>query len=484
VTVNTLPDDIFLEIFAFYLSSYYNSFNRRGYYWLPPEHTIAWQRLVHVCQRWRDIIYGSPRYLDLHLHCSFETPFRKSYGRWPEFPLTLDYDILNDYGPNADDVVAALEHPDRVHRAILRVCSDSGVVGDMLEVMQAPFPALTHLDFTGPEPRDEVYDDFLLPDDFLGGSAPRLQHLRFDEISFPTLPKLLLSARSLVFLELGRTNPPTRLGYISPEAMVGGLAGLTKLRTLRITTEFPENPPCSDEQLERRSPDLPIHALLPALNNLKFRGSSWYLEGLVAQIDAPHVKVIQIEYISPEIEAGQLSQFIGRTTTFKFAQFRRAHLSPYFPGKEVCLELDRPQGECHQLLFLLTVSPSDIESDHLVSCMTSVLRQLVALLSDVGQLAVKDREQEEESYLGNTQWLPLLHLFPAVEALQVTGWLAGYIADELQDVAEERVTEVLPALHSLWLGGGDELAGSRFLSLRQLSGRPVTVRDMQDEFDF
>ena len=129
MTVNTLPDDIFLEIFAFYLSYYYSPFNRHNY-WHPLEHTTAWQRLVHVCQRWRDIIYGSPRYLDLHLHCSQETPFRKNLNRWPEFPLTLEYVI--DPNDDDDDVVAALKHPDRVHRAILIAGYDSSVVGDML----------------------------------------------------------------------------------------------------------------------------------------------------------------------------------------------------------------------------------------------------------------------------------------------------------------------------------------------------------------
>lgn len=66
----------------------------------------------------------------------------------------------------------------------------------------------------------------------------------------------------------------------------------------------------------------------------------------------------------------------------------------------------------------------------------------------------------------------------------VSGALAGHIATVLENIAEERVTEVMPALHSLCLGNGDKPVGSteRFLSLRQLSGRPVTVGSTQDEF--
>jgi hypothetical protein len=480
VTVNTLPDDIFREIFAFYLSFYRCSFksNCLGY-WDADKCTKAWQRLVHVCQRWRDIIYGSPCYLDLHLHCSVETPFRKNLGRWPEFPLTLEYII--DPTDDDDDFLAALEHPDRVHRAILFITSpDSLVVHNMLEAMQVPFPILTHLDFAGP---DEDHE-FLLPEEFLGGSAPCLQYLRLEDISFPTLPKLLLSARSLVFLELERVPPPTYFGYFSPEAIVKALAGLTKLRTLRIKLRF--NPPDSDDsdsdsdeqpeekRLERRRPDLSTsRALFPALNEFVFRGSSWYLEDLFAQIDAPYVEDIKIEYLGPEVEVCQLSQFIGRTP--KFSQFTRAQLAfdfrSYYNSSSV--ELDHPQGECHPARFSLSMKPLDAEVDYQVLCMTRVLGQLGAMLSDVGQLSVNAGQPSllGEYRMDNTQWIPLFHVFPAVETLHVTGNVAGHIASTLRDIAEESVMEVLPALQSLSLS----VAESRFLSLRRLCGRPVTI---------
>jgi hypothetical protein len=73
-----------------------------------------------------------------------------------------------------------------------------------------------------------------------------------------------------------------------------------------------------------------------------------------------------------------------------------------------------------------------------------------------------------------------------VTALHVSKGLTVHIVSTLEYIAdsEERVTEVLVALHLLWLGDGDELKVSpeRFLSLRQLFGCPVTVVNMQDEF--
>ncbi|KAF8269730.1 hypothetical protein EI94DRAFT_908459 [Lactarius quietus] len=57
--INLLPDDIFLEIFAYCT---------RCWYWEVTQNMRTWQVLVHVCQRWRQIIYASPRYLDLFLY--------------------------------------------------------------------------------------------------------------------------------------------------------------------------------------------------------------------------------------------------------------------------------------------------------------------------------------------------------------------------------------------------------------------------------
>jgi hypothetical protein len=484
VTVNTLPDDVFRGIFATCLP---------GRDWNPIGHMKRWQRLVQVCQRWQQIIYGSPRYLDLHLHYSYETPsFRKDRDRWPEFPLTVDYTIC-PYGESNDDVddlIAALEQPERVHHINLMITTSDSRVDEVFEKMKVPFPALTHLDLTGPDP-DHDKDGITLPHDFLGESAPCLQHLCFNGISFEELPKLLLSARSLVSLQL-EDNPlgfNGHYGYISPEAMAGGLAGLTRLRTLCINFEFPQDSSVSEERHQKgRRPEPPTRATLPALTEFGFRGKSKYLEDLVARIDMPSVENIKIEYFPSGVEVRQLSQLIGRTANLALAQFRRAKVTFHDPRSQI--QLDRPQGEHHQVRFLLGVevpeSSNDSDLDVLVPCTARVFGQLTTMLSNVGHLSF-DRPRFPEQYnrMDNSKLLPLLHLFPAVEELHVSGSLAEHIATVLENIAEERVAEVMPALHSLWLNNGDKPVGSteRFLSLRQLSGRPVTVANNQGEFD-
>lgn len=184
--INILPDDILLEIFAFYLHDHAHSIER----------SRVWQRLVHVCQRWRRIIYASPRYLDLCLFCTNATPFRECLSFWPPFPISITYQHPNsDFRDPGDDdhdveLIAALEHPDRVHHVDL-VITTSGVEG-VVAMMQVPFPVLTHLELSG------FVDVPALPGTFLGGSAPCLRHLCLASIPFPELPSLLLSARDLV----------------------------------------------------------------------------------------------------------------------------------------------------------------------------------------------------------------------------------------------------------------------------------------------
>ena len=66
--------------------------------------------------------------------------------------------------------------------------------------MQVSFLALAHLELEGPvDHKNDIYD---ISNNFLGNAAPCLQHLHLIGISFKRLPKLLLSARGLVSLQL------------------------------------------------------------------------------------------------------------------------------------------------------------------------------------------------------------------------------------------------------------------------------------------
>ena len=49
----------------------------------------AWHTLVHVCRKWRNIVFGSPRRLDLRLYCTEKTPVRKTLEVWPLLPIVV-----------------------------------------------------------------------------------------------------------------------------------------------------------------------------------------------------------------------------------------------------------------------------------------------------------------------------------------------------------------------------------------------------------
>jgi hypothetical protein len=64
VTINVLPDDVLLIIFLFDRLTFLDGRGGRtwGQHW-------RWQRLVHVCRRWRSLTFSSPKFLDLKLTC-------------------------------------------------------------------------------------------------------------------------------------------------------------------------------------------------------------------------------------------------------------------------------------------------------------------------------------------------------------------------------------------------------------------------------
>src|SRR6266481_6481133 len=83
IKIGILPDDVLLEVFDFYRSMNSPSFGREKVT------TDAWQPLVHVCRRWRNVVFGSPRRLNLRLFCTAKTPARDTLDVWPTLPLLI-----------------------------------------------------------------------------------------------------------------------------------------------------------------------------------------------------------------------------------------------------------------------------------------------------------------------------------------------------------------------------------------------------------
>ena len=452
VTIDMLPDVALLEIFDFYVDE---------------EHIQEWHILVHVCRKWRDVVFGSPRRLNLRLYCRARTPVRKTLYIWPVLPIVIS---ANSYGMwDTDNIIAALEHGDRIcHLDLFDFTSSQ--FEKVLAATQQPFPALTHLKL---RLRDETAP--IVPDSFLGGSAPQLRRLTLDRIPFPELPKLLLSATHLVNLDLHRIPYS---GYFSPEGMVTCFSVLTNLKCLNIEFEFSRSWP---DQKSRRPPP-PTRALLPALTELQFIGVSEYLEDLVARIDAPLLDKSDIIFFHQLIfDTPQLAQFISRTPKFKASD--EVHV--IFHDGSVWVTL--PQTFDGALQLGISCSKSDWQLSSLAQvCSLSFPHDLISMVEQLYiQCGYWDMPCIDD--IENNQWLELLHPFTSVKHLYISSKFTSSIVPAFQGLSGERVMEVLPALESLFVES-DPSEDSRlveegigqFVSARQLAGHPIAVSHWEE----
>ena len=162
-----------------------------------------WRPLVHVCKRWRRIIFASPLHLRLLLFCNYKTPARESLDIWPPLPIMIKFSHwdTDDY----EDIIAALERHDRI--TYIKFAMISGSELETLSAfMQKPLPALTELFIMG----ESIP---VVPETFLGGSAPRLRKCGLHDIEFPALPTFLMSTSQLTDLTL------TNIAGVTPEVM-------------------------------------------------------------------------------------------------------------------------------------------------------------------------------------------------------------------------------------------------------------------------
>jgi hypothetical protein len=479
VTIDMLPDDVFVEIFDFYMNK--------------AKRIEAWCTLVHVCRRWRTVVFASPRRLNLRLLCTERTPVKEMLDVWPALPIK----VCNVGGPmslagGADDIIAALEHNDRVCEISLWGVP-SWLLGSLCAAMEDPFVELTDL-FLWPN------NESFLPDSFLGGSAPRLRSLDLNSVAFPALGNLLLSAsHHLVNLRL--RNVPAA-GYVSPEEMVTCLSAMPGLEIFQLEFQSPRSrPDRADRRLPALSPAL-TRAILPALTEFAFQGVSRYLEDLVARIDAPQLRDVAITLVKQLIfSTPQFLQFIGRLETFK--GLNRAEVT--FSRRSVAITLSRPlspqtgQQRRRRGTGTKNVDVVDLrtltlrifsESDGQISSLAQVCRSsLPPPLSIVERLDVcedRDWRPRWRDDVEITQWLELLRPFTGVKDLYLSEGIVRRVAPALQGHVGEGVTDVLPALRSVFLQGlepsgpiQESQVIGQFLAAREVSGHPVAVYDWE-----
>ena len=462
MVISDLPDEVLLEIFGFYVV-----------HPLPyPSYEDAWYTLVHVCRRWRYVVFGSPHRLDLRLLCTnFHGRLTKALDIWPELPIAIH--VIYGEGippPSVTNVISVLKRRDRVCKVTI-----NNIPNSLLEDVAAtsePFPALIELELSSSE-----QDAPILPDSFLGGSVPRLQSLILRGVPFPAVGKLLLSTRDLVTLHLAFIPPS---GYISPEAMVAILSELTKLKSIYLTSFG--TPQFRTHGASQRSPGRPAltRVVLPALTTFRYCGIRKYLEGIVSRIDAPLDSIAVTIFDELIFDIPLLRDFVARTKILNAPH--RVDMS--FLTGSAGISLFQRKGSTNFKVLDLVIHDSTpgLHLSSLAQSCSSFLPSLPSLehLGVSGDLPSGGQDGVE-----NSRRMELLRPFITVKDLVLDEPAALSVAPALQELVGKQVTEILPELRNIFLVGF-QLSGSvpegigNFVAVRELSGRPVIVHHREE----
>jgi len=318
----------------------------------------------------------------------------------------------------------------------------------------------------------------VLPESFLGGSAPRLRSLYLVErIPFPSIPKLLLSAHRLVKLTLW--NIPDS-GYFSPDSLATSLTVMTRLESLRLEFDSPRSRP----DPETRSLPPPTRFVLPALTRLVFKGVYEYLEDLLALIDAPLLDFLIIEFFMDlDFDVPQLHRLIGHAEEFKTFDRADVSISKY----SIRLHVYPNTGSVDRRRQLeLRISCREL--DYQLSSLAQVCSSSFPIIFALEDLQIRENDRFSSSHwkddMENAQWLELLDPFTALKNLYLTYGIVQRFCGALQELSGERATEVLPALRNLFVQGSSLEpvleAMKPFIAARQLSGNPLVVDHWKD----
>jgi hypothetical protein len=465
--IDVLPDDVLLKIFDFYLDMY--SRNEKA-------DIEIWKTLVHVCRRWRRLVFQSPRRLNLRLYCTPQTPAKDTLDVWPPLPLIICGNVTSS--SDTDNIIAALEQSNHVCRVNLSNIA-GGQFNKVLAAMRVPFPELTSLRLVS---RKETLS--AISDSLLGGSSSSLRGLLLIGIPFPGLPNLLLSANHLV--DLGLFDIP-HSGYISPEAIVTLLSVLSCLESLSLGFRSPQSRP----DWQGRSPFPPKRSTLP-LKALHFKGVTEYLEELVTRIETPQLDEMSIKFFNQiDFHCPRLAQFINRTpTTIRPWALDEAHVQ--FNNDTVWVNFVYNTSTRRNVKFL-EVEILCREPDWQISSIEQVCNSCLPPLSAVEDLYIERQHWFLELVWGthpieNTMWLQLLLPFTAVKRLHLAREFAPGITAALRELVGGSITEVLPSLEYILVEGLEESRSlqediGQFVAARQLSSHdpnPIGTRGWRD----
>ena len=219
--------------------------------------------------------------------------------------------------------------------------------------------------------------------------------------------------------------------------MLTVLSTLTNLQYLWLGFESRSRP----DWASRRPP---TRSLLPVLMYFSFNGVSEYLDNLMARIDAPRLKDLDITFFNQIVfDTPRLIQFIGRTPMLKL--FEKTRVVFRDCAARVKISSQTPNyGE-------LEVEILCRESDWQVSSLEQVRTSCLPPLSTLEDLYIDENSYSPPDWkdnIENTLWLGLLH--HCEESLFIQENCATYRASPAR-ARWGRTAEMLPTLQNIFV---------------------------------
>ena len=429
-----------------------------------------WCTLVHVCQRWRNIIFGSASYLGVSLVCTYGTPVADMLAHSPPLPLIIHY-ATEGRGITTDDeqgIFFALKQRNRVLRVRL-AWLDTTLLEKFIAVMDEEYSILEYL-VIGLSIEDNSAM-LIFPETL---QAPHLRLLTLRGFVLPIGSRLLTTAVSLVTLCLVIAHPST---YFHPNALLQWISLMPQLETLAIYFEF--FIPNRDVEMQLLHTPFIAPITLPNLRDFMFRGVSTYLEALVRRITTPLLEKLNVAFPNQlTFSVPCLLELMNTTENLRFdiAEFG-------FFNERVLVKFHyRGETETEYAFFILILC---WHLDWQVSSMAQISHSLSQMFSAVEHLTlqheVHGRSSEEHNEVDRTEWRKLLGSFRNVKTLRIDNGLVKDLSLSLKLEGGELPLELLPELQELtyeltYSGSGDTSDGfTSFIDARQNAGRPVTL---------
>ena len=426
-----------------------------------------WHRLTQVCQRWRSLILASSCRLNLHVVCTKGTPMAEKLAYFLHLPLMVIYEFPRSEMIRPDDernILISLQRRDHVRR--IRLCAATPALQKMIIPLHEEFPLLDSLAIISV--KNLGHTGVILPRSL---RAPNLRHLILKNVAIQTGTPILMTPIHLVVLALKSIPTST---HIPPEYLADLLELTPQLEELSIGF----HPPISDH-------DVASHLLVPEaqrafitlhrLERFQFIGTSSYLEGLLARINAPVLRLFHVRFFAQH-SFGALPNLSRFLYTAAELRFRGALVK--FQRYSITIEMgDMRSHQANRSPFRLNARGNQF--DWQTTLASQICSAIVPVSSVIEELTFTHCTHEPSSVTrsndNRVKWHKIFRQFSSIRTLKVPDGLVEELSLHLQPDGDEALLELLPRLQQIVVPSNAGDAFSAFIDSRRIGSHPVNL---------